>query len=146
MKKKNARILFMAGSFAAAAIAVGLVLTALNASISYFYLPEDLEAEAPKPTGTIRLGGLVAMDSVQFTEGDDTHVIFAVEDTSARVAVAYKGILPDLFREGQGVIVEGKLDDNGTLIAAQVLAKHDETYMPRDVADRLKEQGVWQGE
>lgn len=146
MNKKNNRILFLGGSFAAAAVAIGLVLTALNSSISYFYLPEDLAAVDEKPTRSIRLGGLVAKDSVEFAKGNDASVSFYIEDAIARIPVTYNGILPDLFREGQGVIAQGTLDTNGRLIATQVLAKHDETYMPREVAERLKEQGIWQGE
>ena len=92
----------------------------------------------------IRLGGLVEEGSV--VRGEGTRVRFAVTDTAETVPVTYDGVLPDLFREGQGVVTEGTLMPDGTFVADTVLAKHDENYMPKEVADALKEQGVWQGE
>jgi cytochrome c-type biogenesis protein CcmE len=143
MTKKAARMAIAATAIAVAALAAFLVLTALNRSISYFYTPTDLAALPAPPTGPVRLGGLVAAGSVQFADGEDATVDFTVEDGGATRAVSYRGVLPDLFREGQGVVVLGRLDADGRLVASEVLAKHDETYMPREVADALKKQGVW---
>ena len=122
--------------------AVALVLAALDENLSYFYSPSDI-AEAPRGR-SIRLGGLVEESSV-VRQDDGVTVIFWVTDMANRVAVTYKGLLPDLFREGQGVITEGTLGSDGVFVAREVLAKHDETYMPREVADALKKSGQWQG-
>jgi cytochrome c-type biogenesis protein CcmE len=123
--------------------AVGLVLAALEENISYFYSPSDI-AEAPRGR-PIRLGGLVEEGSVA-RQADGVTVSFRVTDLAESVAVTYRGLLPDLFREGQGVITEGTLDPDGVFVAREVLAKHDETYMPREVADALKKSGQWKGE
>ncbi len=113
---------------------------AFSQSIAYFYVPGDL-AKASVPPGTrIRLGGLVEDGTVK--RGEGSTVTFTVTDTLSTVPVTYTGILPDLFREGQGVVAEGTFGADGLFIADTVLAKHDETYMPKDVADRLKAQGV----
>lgn len=143
MNRKQKRLAIAGAALCIAGLAAALMLTALRGSISYFYMPADIAAAPTAPSGPIRLGGLVAAGSVVFADGDETIVDFVVEDGAAQVPVSYKGVLPDLFREGQGVVVQGRLDETGRLIAAQVLAKHDETYMPREVADALKEQGVW---
>ncbi|WP_312417509.1 cytochrome c maturation protein CcmE, partial [Shinella sp.] len=117
-----------------------LVMFAFSQSIAYFYVPGDL-AKASVPPGTrIRLGGLVEDGTVK--RGEGSTVTFTVTDTLSTVPVTYTGILPDLFREGQGVVAEGTFGADGLFIADTVLAKHDETYMPKDVADRLKAQGV----
>jgi cytochrome c-type biogenesis protein CcmE len=123
------------------AVAVALVLTALKDSIVFFNSPTDV-AEKHIATGArIRLGGLVKEGSVQ--RGDNMQVRFDVTDGKNTIRVAYQGLLPDLFREGQGVVTEGALDGAGTFKADSVLAKHDEKYMPREVADALKKQGHW---
>lgn len=142
MSKKQKRLFFIGGVFAAAVLAVTLVLTALSSAVAYFYTPADLEKLAEPPKGVIRLGGLVEAGSVQYKEGE-AEVRFIVMDEFARRPVAYRGVLPDLFREGQGVVVEGRVEPDGSINAMQVLAKHDENYMPREVADALKEQGRW---
>jgi len=142
---KQQRLVLFGGVFLAAAGAVALTLFALRGSITYFYTPSDLAALSEKPSGPIRLGGLVAMNSVEYMKAATGDVVsFTVEDGGADIAVTYAGLLPDLFREGQGVVVQGRLNDDGALTADNVLAKHDETYMPKEVADALKEQGVWQ--
>ncbi|MFQ5564154.1 MAG: cytochrome c maturation protein CcmE [Parvularculaceae bacterium] len=142
--KKQRRLMLLGGSFVVAAIAVALTLTALRSSITFFYTPSDLAALDETPTRAIRLGGLVEDGSVEYlSEGTDARVRFAVTDASERTEVIFTGILPDLFREGQGVVVQGSFDDQGRLEAQEVLAKHDENYMPKEVADALKEQGHW---
>ena len=108
-------------------------------------LAPGLSSAAKTPDGrTFRLGGLVAVDSVQRTEGS-TVIAFTVTDGAADIQVSFTGILPDLFREGQGVVTEGKLNPDGVFVATEVLAKHDESYMPREVADALKKSGQWKG-
>ncbi|MEO1251928.1 MAG: cytochrome c maturation protein CcmE [Pseudomonadota bacterium] len=146
-KKKRERLYLFGGVFIAAAIAVGLTLTALSGSITYFYTPSDLAKLDAPPQRPIRLGGLVADKSVEYAQsGSGELVSFIIEDGAAAIRVSYAGILPDLFREGQGVIVEGRLVGADALNADTVLAKHDENYMPKEVADALKEQGHWQEE
>jgi len=147
MTRKQQRSFLIAGVFAVAALAVSLTLTALGRSVAYFYTPSDLADLAARPSGVIRLGGLVETGSIHYTDdnvGRGAEVRFVVRDEISSTPVAYVGILPDLFSEGEGVVVEGKFDAEGTLRAAQVLAKHDENYMPREVADALKKQGRWQ--
>ncbi|GAB4521830.1 MAG: cytochrome c maturation protein CcmE [Amphiplicatus sp.] len=141
MTRKQKRLALLAGVFAVAVGAAALVLTALGQSVAYFYTPADLSRLAAPPTGLIRLGGLVEAGSVEYAEGGAA-VRFVVIDEFARTPVFYRGPLPDLFREGQGVVAQGRLV-NGRLEASEVLAKHDETYMPKEVADALKEQGRW---
>ncbi len=126
------------------AVAVGLILFALNDQIVFFQSPTDIAEKAIPPGQRIRLGGLVEEGTV--VRSDDANVSFKVTDTVNSVAVTYKGILPDLFREGQGVVTEGVIDARGIFVADNVLAKHDENYVPKEVAEALKEQGVWQGE
>ena len=142
MTRKQNRMALIGGVFAIAALAVGLTLTALGRSVAYFYTPSDLAALAGPPSGVVRLGGLVETGSVHYTD-DKAEVRFVVKDEAASTPVVFAGILPDLFREGQGVVVEGEIGLDGALRATQVLAKHDENYMPREVADALKKQGRW---
>ena len=124
------------------AVAVLLVLFALSSDIIFFRTPSDLAAERRRPATRIRLGGLVEPGTV--VRGKGTEVTFAVTDRKHSVKVVYDGILPDLFREGQGVVAEGSFSGGGdTFVADTVLAKHDENYMPKEVADALKESGVW---
>jgi len=131
-------------SLAVLGLAVGLVMFALEDSIVFFYSPSDVAEKQIKPGQRIRLGGLVEEGSVK--RGEKTTVQFTVTDTAKTISVMYTGVLPDLFREGQGVVTEGKLGSDGVFIADSVLAKHDENYMPPEVAEALKKQGVWQGE
>ncbi len=143
MTRKQRRSVFIAAGLAVLGLAAFLVLSALRDSIVFFYSPSDVGSQALQPGQRIRLGGLVSEGSLKRLDGTD--VEFAVSDGSRTINVSYNGLLPDLFREGQGVVTEGKLDPAGRFIADTVLAKHDETYMPREVADSLKKQGKWRG-
>ncbi len=125
------------------ALATGLVLLALRDQIVFFYSPADLAERGIGAGEPIRLGGLVAEGSWQ-REGDVN--IFTITDGAAEQVAMFTGILPDLFREGQGVVAEGALDAEGRFIASTVLAKHDETYMPREVTQALRERGEWRPE
>lgn len=142
MTRKQKRLSVIAGGLAFLGLAAALVFVALGQKTSYFYMPAELAAAQVNSGQRIRLGGLVEAGSVE--RGQGTEVRFAVGDGEASVKVAYNGILPDLFREGQGVVTEGSMDRDGTFRADTVLAKHDENYMPKEVADSLKEKGVWQ--
>lgn len=144
MSRKKRRLAWIGAAGAVLAVAAGLVLYALNDQIVFFYSPSDVVAKDLGPGARIRLGGLVADGSVQ--RGSDGGVSFVVTDTANQIAVSYRGMLPDLFREGQGVVTEGSFGPDGRFQADSVLAKHDESYMPREVADALKKQGHWQGE
>ncbi len=141
MTRKQRRLVLIGSALAVLVLAVGLVLTALKDSIVFFNSPTDVVEKQIAPGARIRLGGLVKEGSV--ARGDNLQVRFAVTDGRNTIPVAYQGVLPDLFREGQGVVTEGALDQTGTFKADNVLAKHDENYMPREVADRLKQQGHW---
>jgi len=143
MTRKQKRTALISGAFIAATAAVGLVLAALNNAVSYFYIPSELAKLTAPPDGIIRLGGLVAPGSVTYDGSDDATVHFQITDEIAETAVSFKGVLPDLFREGQGVVVQGRLDASGGVEAIEVLAKHDENYMPRELTEALKEQGRW---
>ena len=141
MTRKQKRLTVIGGGMAFLGLAMLLTFVALGQKASYFYMPGDL-AERPVADGQrIRLGGLVAEGSIR--RGGGTEVDFAVTDGTETVKVVYNGILADLFRENQGVITEGALV-GGVFTADSVLAKHDENYMPKEVADSLKEKGVWQ--
>jgi cytochrome c-type biogenesis protein CcmE len=129
------------GALAVLAIAAALVLNALRDSIVFFSTPVMVAEQHIPPGKRFRLGGLVQKGSL--VRGDNLAVRFEVSDGSATLPVVFQGILPDLFREGQGVVAEGALDGAGVFKADTVLAKHDETYMPKDVADALKKQGHW---
>ena len=140
-KRQRFRLLLAAGLVLS--IGVVLVLTALEENIIFFYSPTDLKKRQTSQEQRFRLGGLVQVGSIIRTQG--TQIRFQVTDYTNHVPVFYTGILPDLFREGQGVVAEGYLDVEGVFHAAEVLAKHDETYMPKEVADALKRAGQWQG-
>ncbi len=140
MTRKQKRLAVIGGGVAFLVAAVLLVMFAFSQSIAYFYVPGDLAKADVAPGTRIRLGGLVESGTVK-RDGGST-VTFTVTDTLADVPVTYTGILPDLFREGQGVVAEGAFGADGLFVADTVLAKHDETYMPKDVADRLEAQGV----
>ena len=140
MTRKQKRLSMILGGLALLGLAAGLVLYALSDTITFFHTPSDLTETGVKPGQRIRLGGMVEEGSVK--KGPGTVTQFAVTDTIKAVTVSYDGILPDLFREGQGVVTEGKLQEDGTFVADTVLAKHDENYMPRELANSLKEKGV----
>ena len=140
MTRKQRRGLLIGGGVAVLAVALILVLFAMRGAIVYFHTPSDVVTKSVKPGLRFRLGGLVADGSV--ARGQGTKVGFSVTDTIETIKVRYDGVLPDLFREGQGVITEGKLDGQGVFQADTVLAKHDETYMPPEVAKSLKEKGI----
>jgi cytochrome c-type biogenesis protein CcmE len=141
MTRKQRRLVLIGGALSVLAVATALVLNALRDSIVFFSTPSMAAEKSIPPGQRFRLGGLVQAGSIQ--RGEQLQVRFAVTDGNATLPVAFTGILPDLFREGQGVITEGALDASGTFKADTVLAKHDETYMPKDVADALKKQGHW---
>jgi cytochrome c-type biogenesis protein CcmE len=124
-------------------LAAGLVLFGLRGSISYFYTPGQVAAAHVSAGRSIQLGGLVERGSLQ--RRGDGRVDFVVADRIATAPVTYQGELPDLFREGQGVVATGAFDHAGVFVATQILAKHDEKYMPRELADTLKRQGEWRG-
>lgn len=142
MTRKRKRGILILGALAGLAVAVALVLVALRETIVFFHTPSDIEAKRIPAGKRIRLGGLVEKGSVKRGEGVD--VQFAVTDTAKSIKVSYRGVLPDLFREGQGVVTEGRLEPGGLFRADSVLAKHDENYMPPEVAKALKEKGLWQ--
>jgi cytochrome c-type biogenesis protein CcmE len=143
MTRKQRRALFIGLGVAILSVAVLLVLVALRDTIVFFHTPSEVAEKGVGPGTRIRLGGLVAMGSVK--RGGGATVEFAITDTIKTIPARYTGVLPDLFREGQGVVAEGALDGSGRFIADTVLAKHDETYMPPEVAKALKDKGVWQG-
>lgn len=144
MTRKQKRLALIGGIGVVLMGAVLLVMSALRDEIVFFYTPTDIVADGKaNPGQRIRLGGLVAENSVK---RNGQHVSFVVTDTERQMAVSFTGILPDLFREGQGVVAEGVLEPDGRMAADTVLAKHDENYIPKEVADALKEKGVWEGE
>ena len=142
MTRRQRRLTLIGFAGVVLAVAAGLVLYALSDRIVFFNSPSDILAKAPSPGSRVRLGGLVRAGSL--VKSSNGHVDFVVTDGKSTIKVAYQGILPDLFREGQGVVAEGVIDGDGTFEADSVLAKHDERYMPKEVVDALKKQGVWQ--
>src|ERR1700761_9342383 len=144
MTRKQRRLTIIGGSLAVLAVAAALVLNAMRDSIVFFSTPQMVAEKHIQPGKRFRLGGLVQPGSL--VRGENLKVTFEVADGSAALPVSYQGILPDLFREGQGVVAEGALNASGVFKADTVLAKHDETYMPKDVADALKKQGHWKEE
>jgi cytochrome c-type biogenesis protein CcmE len=140
MTRKQRRLVLIGSSLAVLGIAVALILGALKDSIVFFNSPTDIVERGVKPGTRVRLGGLVQPGSVTRRDLDAR---FEVTDGKTSIRVSYRGILPDLFREGQGVVAEGTLDGSGGFTADSVFAKHDETYMPKEVADALKKQGHW---
>ena len=144
MTRKRRRLAFVAAGMVALAGAAALVLTAFEDNLVFFYSPSDLAEMTPPEGRRFRIGGLVEEGSVKRLD-DGLTVEFVVTDLVASLAVSYRGPLPDLFREGQGVIAEGVLAADGHFEADGVLAKHDETYMPTEVAEALKKSGQWQG-
>ena len=140
MTPKRRRLWLLLGSLTTLGVAAALVLTALNDNLVFFYSPTQVAEKSLGPDRRFRLGGLVEQGSVQ-KEGQI--VRFTITDTNKTLKVVYRGILPDLFREGQGVIAEGSLGPDGVFAAREILAKHDENYMPPEVAKALKESGKW---
>ena len=143
MTRKQRRLVLIGSGLAVLAVAVGLVLSALRQSIVFFNSPSDIAGQQTSSAKRIRMGGLVKPGSID--RGADLRINFEVTDGKADVPVAFQGLVPDLFREGQGVVVEGRFA-NGVFTADSVLAKHDERYMPREVVDALKKSGRWQEE
>ncbi|MGZ5862775.1 MAG: cytochrome c maturation protein CcmE [Methyloceanibacter sp.] len=144
MTRKQRRGVLIGTCLAVLALAVGLVLVALRDSVVFFYSPSEVAEIHPGPAQRFRLGGLVEDGSLKRDEG--TTVRFVVTDRAKTLPVTYTGVLPDLFREGQGVVAEGTLQADGVFHADSVLAKHDEKYMPPEVAQKLKSQGLWRGD
>ncbi|MDI6026503.1 cytochrome c maturation protein CcmE [Corticibacterium sp. UT-5YL-CI-8] len=142
MTRKQKRLSVIFGALAFLGAATSLTFYALGQKASYFYLPNELQAANLQPGQRIRLGGLIEKGTI--VRGQGTDVAFGVTNAGSSVKVFYTGILPDLFREEQGVITEGSFEPDGTFKADSVLAKHDENYMPRELADSLKDKGVWQ--
>jgi cytochrome c-type biogenesis protein CcmE len=140
MTRKQKRLSVIVGGLAILGLAAGLVLYALRDTIVFFYTPSEMAEKNVQPGTRLRLGGMVEQGSVSRVGG--TTITFVVTDTIKNLNVSYTGQLPDLFREGQGVVAEGALDANGVFVADTVLAKHDENYMPKELADSLKAKGV----
>ena len=136
MKPRHRRLAIIAGGISALGIAAALVLNAFNSNLVFFYSPSQIAAKEAPVSRTFRVGGLVEPGSVQ---RQDVQVSFRVTDTVKVIPVQYKGILPDLFKEGKGVVAQGKLREDGVFVAQEVLAKHDENYMPPEAAEALKQ-------
>jgi cytochrome c-type biogenesis protein CcmE len=143
MTQRQTRLLFLALGFLMLGVTAFIALTALEDNLVYFKSPTDIAESSSMPVGKIRIGGLVAEDSLTKIGLENR---FVVTDLQNRINVSFEGVLPDLFREGQGVVAEGQFKTADIFVADTVLAKHDENYMPREVADALKETGVWQGD
>lgn len=143
MTRKQRRLTLIGAGLSTIALALGLVFFAMRDTIVFFHTPTEVQAKGISPGTRFRLGGLVREGSLR--KGEHQVIAFTIEDTNGAVGVQYRGLLPDLFREGQGVVAEGVLDPAGLFKADTVLAKHDENYVPREVADALKKQGHWQG-
>lgn len=141
MTRKQTRLTIILASLAVLGSAAGLILYAIRDTIVFFYTPSEIAEKHVAPGTRLRLGGLVETNSLNKAGSTAT---FLVTDKIGTIKVSYTGQLPDLFREGQGVVAEGAVSPDGVFVADTVLAKHDEKYMPKDVADKLKEKGVWQ--
>jgi cytochrome c-type biogenesis protein CcmE len=141
MKAKHQRLIFIGFSVVFLCVASLLVLRAFSQNLVFFYSPSDISAKPPSIGQTIRIGGLVEKSSVKHGIGDELH--FIITDGKSNLPVDYKGMLPALFREGQGAVAEGSLSENGRFNASRILTKHDENYMPREVVDALKKSGRW---
>ena len=142
MTRKQRRLVLIGGSVGVLGIALALILSALGGSIVFFNSPSDVLVRHIAPGTRIRIGGLVKTGSVE--RGGDLKIRFEVTDGKSDIPVRFQGIVPDLFREGQGVVAEGKLEPGNLIAADTVLAKHDERYMPKEVVDALKKSGRWQ--
>ena len=135
MKPRHKRLAWIGGIIASVAVAAGLVLNAFQSNLVFFFSPSQVMAKEAPTAKTFRLGGLVKEGSVK---RDGTEVAFDVTDTAKTISVRYTGILPDLFKEGKGVVAQGQLQSDGVFVAREVLAKHDENYMPPEAAEALK--------
>lgn len=142
MTRRQRRLYTIIGAMTLLSAAVGLVLFAARDTLVYFYSPSEVAQKHLPPDRNFRIGGLVEEGSV-VRHPDGTNIDFAVTDLKTRIMVRYTSLLPDMFREGKGVIAEGKMNADGTFMAGSVLAKHDENYMPPEVADALKKSGRW---
>ncbi|MGE0154722.1 MAG: cytochrome c maturation protein CcmE [Reyranellaceae bacterium] len=140
LKPKHRRLVMLGASLLALAVAAFLILRALNENLVFFYSPTMVVENKPAPEQRFRIGGLVEDGSVQRGAGQAR---FRLTDGAHTVSVVYAGALPDLFREGQGIVANGALDRDGVFVASEVLAKHDENYMPPEVAEALKKSGRW---
>ena len=140
MKTRHKRLAIVGGLVVAVGAIAALVLNAFQSNLVFFYSPSQVVAREAPSGRTFRIGGLVEAGSVKV---DGTHVQFVVTDSAQSVPVRFTGVLPDLFKEGQGMIGTGKMED-GTFVASEILAKHDENYMPKEVIEALKEQGVYE--
>lgn len=141
--KRKQKLMIILALLAGAGLIVGLILYALSQNINLFFSPSDIAAGKAPQEQRIRAGGMVREGSV-VRSTESLQVEFVMTDYAHDVTVAYEGILPDLFREGQGIVAQGKLQANGVFVADEVLAKHDENYMPPEVIKSLKETGKWQ--
>jgi cytochrome c-type biogenesis protein CcmE len=144
MTRRQRRLVLIGGSLTVLAVAVGLMLNAFSDSIVFFNSPSDVLERHVEAGTRIRLGGLVKTGSL--VRADGLHIRFEVTDGKNEIPVTYKGVVPDLFREGQGVVAEGELNRTGTFVADTILAKHDANYMPKEVVDALKKSGHWKDE
>lgn len=140
MKPKHKRLLLILLSLGLLGAGIAILLSSIEDNLVFFYSPSEIEEKTIKHDQVFRIGGLVVDGSVKH---NNNFSYFSITDLRKTISVTFKGILPDLFREGQGVIAEGSLRPDGTFTATQVLAKHDETYMPKEVADKLKSSGLW---
>ena len=145
MPRKKRRLYAVIAGMTVLGIAAALVLTAFEDNLVFFFSPTEMQTKQLAPGQVIRVGGLVEEESVVRLE-DGLTVSFVLTDTANTLPVRFTGVLPDLFREGQGVIAEGSMGADGVFVARDILAKHDETYMPREVADAIKDAGHWQAE
>jgi cytochrome c-type biogenesis protein CcmE len=143
MKPKHRRLLVVVTGLACLLVVTFLVLSAMDEGIAFFYSPSDLAEKPTPPTQLIRIGGLVEEGSVE--NRADAVIAFSITDGASSIPVTYRGLLPDLFREGQGVVAMGRMDGQGGFGAEEVLAKHDENYIPAEVVEALKKSGNWQG-
>ena len=144
MKRKNKRLSLISAGMLALAGAVALILMAFEDNIVFFYSPTEIVQKQLRPEQRLRLGGLVEAGSVVSSNGSPV-ITFNVTDLTTSVSISFKGILPDLFKEGQGIVAQGNYRD-GRFFAEEVLAKHDEQYMPKEIAEALKKSGKWKGD
>ena len=144
MKRKNKRLSLISAGMLALGGAVALILMAFEDNIVFFYSPTEIVQKQLRPEQRLRLGGLVEAGSVVRANGSPV-VTFNVTDLTTSVSISFKGILPDLFKEGQGIVAQGNYRD-GRFFAEEVLAKHDEQYMPKEIAEALKKSGKWKGD
>ncbi len=144
MKPKHQRLVFISASMVCLCVSVVITLRAFRDNLVYFYSPTELQTQTLTAGRVVRVGGLVESGSITRTENDS--MMFDISDGNAKVRVRFAGITPNLFREGQGVVAEGTLENDGVFKAKSILAKHDEQYMPREVVDTLKRSGRWKGD